>query len=222
MDPFFAYYALSISGIVVCVATIKSARAYLDCRVARRTLAAATPLMPTSEEGEVVRVTGVVRIAKTSIAAPLSGRSCVVARARIRSSQDSPFGIGGHPYETFAMVAFIVDAPQIGRVHVEGRYALLDVPSRSMSKRASVPGGREKLIAEHGIYETVRRALYFDETVVEPEMLVSVAGVLMKEAPEQPAAVETGYRESQPPAFVLQGTVAQPLAIGRAPGRGQT
>jgi hypothetical protein len=125
------------------------------------------------------------------------------------------FGIGAHPYETFAMVPFIVEVPLIGRVRVEGRYASLDVPSRSMSKRRSAPGSRERMLADHVLSEGPRTTLLFDESIIEPGTLVSVAGVLMKEASRQSDASERGYRDAGPPSFVLQGTVSQPLVIGR-------
>jgi hypothetical protein len=215
MDP-LASFALSISGLVASVATIRSARAYLDCRPARRALAAAPPLTPNVAEGELARVTGVVRTAETTIAAPLSARRCVVARARVRIMQQGLFGIGAQPYETFMMVPFIVEVPLVGHVRVEGRYASLDVPSRAIWKRNSTPGSRERMLADHVLSDGPRSTPLFDESIVEAGTLVSVAGVLMKEAARQPDANERGYRDSGPPSFVLQGTFEQPLVIGRA------
>lgn len=213
MHP-LASLILWVGGLVGGVAAIRSARAYLDRRPARRALAAAPPLTPTSAEGERVSVTGVVQVAETTIAAPLSGRLCVVARARVRIMQDGFLAGGGHPYETFAMVPFIVEVPDVGRVRVEGRYALLDVPSRAMSKRRSIPGSCERMLDEHYLSEGARSTPRFRESVVEPGMLVSVAGVLMKEA-GVPEPGERGYRDAGPPTFVLKGTVDHPLAIGR-------
>jgi hypothetical protein len=214
MDPIVSF-ALSISGLVASVMTIRSARAYLDCRPARRALAAAPPLAPASAEGELARVTGVVRTADNTIAAPLSARDCVVARARVRIMQHGFFGMGAQPYVTFAMVPFIVEVPLVGRVRVEGRYALLDVPSRAMSKRSSAPRSRERMLAEHVLSDGARSTPLFDESIVEPGTSVSVAGVLMKESLRQPDIGEKGYRDSGPPSFVLQGTVERPLVIGR-------
>ena len=214
MDP-LASVALSISGIVVCIVTIRSARSYVDCRVARRALAAAPPLVPSSAEGERARVTGVVRTAEKTIEAPLSARACVVARARVRIMQHGLFGLGAQPYVTFAMVPFIVEAPRLGRVRVEGRFAWLDVSSRAMSERKSAPGSRERMLEDHGLNEGARSIPLFDESIVEPGEVVSVVGVLMKEAPAVPDTGERGYRDSGQPTFVLQGTVEQPLAIGR-------
>lgn len=214
MDPLTSF-ALSISGLVVSVVSIRSARAYLDCRPARRALAAAPPLAPTSAEGEVARVTGAVRTAEKTIEAPLSARRCVVARARVRIMQHGIFGIGALPYETFAMVPFVVEVPALGLVRVEGRYALLDVPSRAISKGSSVPGSRERMLAEHVLSDSARSTPLFDESIVEPGTFVSAAGVLMKESPRQPDAGVRGYRDSGPPSFVLQGTFERPLAIGR-------
>lgn len=214
MDPTVSF-ALWIGGVVVGVMTIRSARTYFDRRPARRTLAAAPPLVPTSPEGEIARATGVVRATETTMPAPLSGRRCVVARARIRINRQGFLG-SGHPYETFAMVPFIVDVPLLGGVRVEGRYALLDLPARAMSKRTSTPGSRERMLADHILTESSRSSPSFDETIVEPGMVVSVAGVVMKEAARVPDAREQGYRDAGPPSFVLQGTVERPLAIGRS------
>lgn len=125
------------------------------------------------------------------------------------------FGIGAQPYETFMMVPFIVEAPLVGRVRVEGRYASLDIPSRAIRKRSSAPGSRERMLADHVLSDGPRSIPLFDESIVEPGALVSVAGVLMKEAPRQPDDGERGYRDSGPPSFVLQGTVERPLVIGR-------
>jgi hypothetical protein len=214
MDP-VASFALSIGGVVAGVMTVRSVRTYLDCRPARRALADAPPLVLTSAEGQIACATGIVRTAESTMTAPLSARQCVVARARIRIRQQGFLGIGARPYETFAMVPFIVDVPRVGHVRVEGRYALLDLPARAMSKRNSTPGSRERMLADHILSDTARSTPSFDESIVEPGMLVSVAGVLMKEAPRAPEAGEQGYRDSGPPSFVLQGTVDRPLAIGR-------
>ena len=211
MDPVVSF-ALSIGAVVAGVMTIRSARTYLECRPARRALAAAAPLAATSAEGEIACATGVVRTAETTMTAPLSASRCVVARARIRIGQQ---GFFTPPYETFAMVPFIVDVPRLGAVRVEGRYALLDLPARAMSKRNATPGSRERMLADHILNDSARTTPSFDESIVEPGMLVSVAGVVMKEAPRVPDTGEYGYRESGPPSFVLQGTVDRPLVIGR-------
>lgn len=113
------------------------------------------------------------------------------------------------------MVPFIVEVPPIGRVRVEGRYASLDVPARAVSKRSSTPASRERMLAEHALAEGPRSTPLFDESIVAPEALVSVAGVFMKDVSRQPSTGERGFRDPGPPMFVLQGTVERPLVIGR-------
>ena len=210
-----------VGVVVVTMVSVRFTRAYLDRRPARRALASAPPLAPTSAEGTFVCVTGIVRAGDATITAPLSARPCVVARARFRMKEGGFFGIGTHPYVTFAMVPFFVEVPLVGRIRVESRYASLDMRPRKMSKRRSAPGSRERMLADHLVTESARNSPSFDETIVEPGALVAVAGILMKNVPLQPDTAEKGYRDSVAPTFVLQGTVDQPvvIAVGEAHSR---
>lgn len=203
---------LSTGGVVGGVAGIRFLRGYFDRRPARRAIAKTPALSATSDDGTRVVVTGVVRAVETTTVAPLSGRSCVLARARVRIMQKGLFGIGTYPYETFAIAPFVVETEQFGNVRVESRYAVLDLPSRGVPARRCAPGARQRLLDEHSVHDGTRSTPLFDEAILESGTTVAVAGLLMKDAAPQPSIDETDYRADRV-ILVLRGTVDHPIAV---------
>ena len=58
-----------VGVVVVTMVSVRFTRAYLDRRPARRALASAPPLAPTSAEGTFVCVTGIVRAGDATVIA---------------------------------------------------------------------------------------------------------------------------------------------------------
>lgn len=192
---------------------IGAARKVIERRRARRELNEKSRLGTTSPEGELVRVTGVVEILDETVEAPLSGRACVVSRSRVLPIRKLT-SHAQRPKESFAIVPFIIDRGAEGRVLVEGTHALLDLAPLKLKRTKIDPQRRARFLAVHGlVMRDMSRAL-FDETIVEPGARISVAGLLMKDMPTEPAAEERGFRDSAPPNLRLAGNVEHPLVIG--------
>lgn len=204
---------LAVGLVMAGSAAIGATRKVLERRRARRELQSRPVLDPASGEGEVVRVTGVVRIAEGTIVAPISGRTCVVFRSR---ATDSMWSVRRAmlPKESFEMVPFIVERATGERVAIEGRHALLDLPNLKLPapRTADLRERRTLFMKMHGI-ET-RHTGVFEEVVVEEGMKITVAGLMMKDLAEEPPDGETGYRDEAPARLRLAGDVEHPLVIG--------
>lgn len=202
-----------ILAVIAGSAAIGAGRKLLERRRARRELREKAALNARSPEGEVLRVTGVVRMLDGTLTAPLSGRTCVVFRSRVQSGGKLT-SMAMRPREAIAMVPFIIDRGADGQVLVEGKHVLLDLAPLKMKRQAIEQRRREQFLVEQGFaLRELGRAL-FEETVVEPGARVSVAGLMMKDLPTEPAAEELGFRDATPPNLRLAGNVEHPLVIG--------
>lgn len=147
---------------------------------------------PRLADGEVVTVAGVVRALGPPIEAPLSGRSCVLHRSRIRVFTPKPLDRS----ET-AGVAFVVETKQ-GIVRIATDTTQLAMAPLTVVDRASP---RQLAFRQrHGIAVDVPVA--FDEIVVPPGAKVMVRGIVRAEPDEDPTA-ERGYRDNAPTALHL-------------------
>ena len=79
------FIGLGILAVAVGSAAIGGGRKLLERRRARRELRAKAPLDAHSPEGQVVRITGSVRVLDDTLTAPLSGLTCVVYRSCVQS-----------------------------------------------------------------------------------------------------------------------------------------
>lgn len=208
------FAAFGILAIAIGSAAIGAGRKILERRRARRELRTRPALAAGSPEGDVVRVTGVVQLVDDqTLEAPLSGLSCVVVRSRVRPTR-TPMDRARPPKETIAMVPFIIDRGEAGRVLVEGKHVLLDLPPLRMKRSSIEQRRREQFLIAHGFpLREVGRA-DFEETVVEAGARVSVAGLMMKDLPSEPVPDELGFRDATPPNLRIAGNVEHPLVIG--------
>ncbi len=188
--------------------------------------------MPNVVEGEIVRVTGVVRALDEKLVAPLSGTSCVVLRSRVSA------GLGFTRKarwwrETFAMVPFVIERAE-GNVSIEGEHALLDLPPLDLPRRFKLTEDqrrrRDAFLRSHQLPARNWWGEYFYfETVLVPGTTVSVAGLVMKDVAGDeldPAlapvvAGERGFRDGPPTSLRLAGNAEHPLVIGVAVDRKQ-
>ena len=208
----------TIVTVVVLTASLSSAavgagRRMLERRRARRQLRERPMLLPQTSEGTVVRVTGVVRALERTLIAPLSGATCVMVRSRVTVR-----GSVVQPLESFAMTPFVIERDE-GAVSIEGEHALLDLdPLPRVSKRAKTPEDhrrRQAFMLLHGYSHRRAAKAHFDETVLQPGMTVTVAGLMMKDVSDEPmAAGEQGFRDAGPVALRLAGDAGHPLVIG--------
>jgi hypothetical protein len=202
-----------IVAVAVGSAAVGVGRKIYERWSARRELRAKQPLDAGSPEGAVVRVTGVVRVLDETFLAPLSGRTCVVARSRV-SAGNGMTSRALRPKESITMVRFVIDRGAEGQVVIEGKHVLLDLaPLRIRSQKFERLRREQFLVAQAVPLRETGRAR-FEETIVEPGSRVSVAGLVMKDLPAEPVADELGFRETAPPNLRLAGNVEHPLVIG--------
>ena len=205
---------------------IGAGRRLLERRRAHRELVSKPALDASIAEGTVVRVTGVVRVLERTLEAPLSGATCVVVRSQVRAKG---FGLAAlRPKETVTMVPFLLEREGEGTVSIEGVHVLLDLKPLSLArphrKNETERARRQQFVLAHGFNtrQARRAAFAFWETIVEPGMTVSVAGLMMKDVGEPPpVGEELGFRDTAAPARRLAGNVEHPLVIGAPVDRKQ-
>ncbi len=208
-----AVVTITMLSVTAGSAAIGAARRILERRRARRELREKPLLQPQSTEGTVVRATGIVRVLDRTLIAPLSGIECVVVRSRVTTGRGAMA-----PSEVFAMVPFLLERAD-GTVSIEGAHALLDLdPIARVGKRAKSPADsarRDAFVLAQGVDRKRAARAIFAETVVEPGMTVTVAGLMMKDVIEAPVETdERGFREAGPVALRLAGNADHPLVIG--------
>lgn len=205
---------LAVGLVMAGSAAIGATRKVLERRRARRELSSRPPLEAATDEGNIVRVTGVVRVAEASLVAPISGKTCVVYRSRVTDSLWSVRRIM-LPKESFEMVPFVVERDNGERVAIEGKHALLDLPNTKLPspKTVELRERRTSFQKMHGIDSG--HSATFEEIVIEDGMKITVAGLMMKDlAVEAPTDGEAGYRDDIPATLRLAGDLDHPLVIG--------
>jgi hypothetical protein len=207
------FFGFGILTVFVGSAAIGAGRKLLERRRARRELREKQPLGAGSPEGEVVRITGVVRVHEDKLVAPLSGLPCVVARSRVTSGGKLT-ARAQKPKETIAMVTFIIDRGSEGRVVIEGKHVLLDLSPLDLKRDEIEESRRQDFLQLHGLPLREMSRAIFEETILEPGKRVSVAGLMMKDLPTEPVPEELGFRETAAPNLRLAGNVEHPLVIG--------
>ena len=215
-------FGLGVLVLVIGSAAVGAGRKLLERRRAHSELLARPVLDTGAAEGTVVRVTGVVRALDRTLEAPLSGARCVVVRSRVTAGGSRITRQALVPRESFAMVPFIIERPE-GNVSIEGEHALLDLPPvklPALRNLTSPERSRRELFLRSQGLRTDRRAL-FAETIVEPGMTVSIAGLMMKDLAADaiepviaPGAGERGFRDAPPTSLRLAGNADHPLVIG--------
>ena len=207
------FIGFGILAVAAGSAAIGAGRKIVERRRARRELRERPPLGVGSPEGVVVRVTGTVQVLDATLTAPLSARTCVVVRTRVQAGGKLT-SRAQRPKEEIAMTPFVIDRGAQGRVVIEGKHVLLDLPPLRMHRKDIDRGRRERFALAHGLsMREVSRAL-FEETIVEPGMRVSVADLMMKDPAAEPVSDELGFRDAPPTSQRLAGNVDHPLVIG--------
>lgn len=207
------FVAVGFITIAVGSAAIGAGRKILERRHARRELREKPVLGANSPEGVVVRATGIVQVLDQTLVGPLSGRTCVVVRSRV-SGGGKLTSRAQRPKEQIAMVPFVLDRGEAGRVVVEGKHVLLDLPPLRVRRKAFERSRREHFLISQGLTLRELGRAIFEETLVEPGMRVSVAGLVMKDLATEPAGDELGFRDAPPTNLRIAGNVEHPLVIG--------
>ncbi|MBA3454873.1 MAG: hypothetical protein H0T42_17425 [Deltaproteobacteria bacterium] len=172
------------------------------------------PLLSTdSAEGDHVRVTGVVRVLDDTLIAPLSGRTCVAYRARatVHTVRPGTYVLLPKP-DSFVLVPFLIEGTD-HVVLIDGDRAVFDLPLTKLTGSER----QQRFMTLHGYTSQLGVGASFREVVVEPGMVVTVAGVLMRDVALAPTVDESTFRAGPPPTLRLSGNREHPLAIGLAP-----
>jgi hypothetical protein len=210
------FVGLGIAIVALGSAAIGGARTVLERRRARRELAARPTLTSNVAEGEVVRVTGIVRVLDETLEAPLSGETCVVVRSRVVAGPNITRRAAA-PRESFRMVPFVLERPE-GRVSIEGEHALLDLPPLKLPPQRGLHSDerdrRERFLALHGLRPRTGGRALFSETLVAPGDHITIAGLVMKDPVPPSAEHELGFRDAAAPSLRLAGNRDHPLVIG--------
>jgi len=159
-------------------------------------------------EGELVTITGVVRAIGDGVVAPLTGRACVVYRARAQvfthTAVPAPLG---EPHEA-AHAPFTI-ATARGDIVVEA------VAELDGAREAIVTRSRERelaFLARHGFARDLHAATTFDELAIVPGATIKIRGVVQLER-DPGAADERGFRDDAPTIAKLVPVVGNPLTI---------
>ena len=159
-------------------------------------------------EGELVTITGVVRAVGDGVVAPLTGRACVVyrARARVFSNAAVPASLG-EPHEA-ASAPFVIATPR-GDIVVEA------TPALDGAREAIVERSRDRevaFLARHGFARDLHTGTTFDEVAIRPGATVKIRGVVQLER-DPGAAGERGFRDDAPMVARLVPVAGNPLVI---------
>jgi len=209
MEELIAWLAVAAAGAW---SGIRTLRGRLERRRARKELRALPALEAGTPDGAQVKVTGVVR-AIEPLTAPLSGRTCVVYRAR---AEVPTVGGANYPapiqkrFELLELSPFAIDRGTEGTVLVDGSHALLDLPAFT----DTVPELCEQFLVGRGLTVREASAARFEETIIEAGMTITVTGLLQHDVATEPSAAERDFRAEHAPALRLTGNVDHPLAIG--------
>jgi len=209
MEELIAWAAVAAAGVW---SGFRALRRRFERRRVQKELRALPALEAGTPDGAQVKVTGVVR-ALEPLTAPLSGRACVVFRARVEipttGGANYPASIQKR-FELLELSPFAIDRGTDGTVLVDGSHALLDVPVVT----DTVPELCEKFLVGRGLTVRDASAARFEEMIIEPGMTITVTGLLQHDVATAPSAAERGFRTEHAPTLRLTGNAEHPLAIG--------
>lgn len=180
--------AAAVGGLVA--AGVRSALFSRDATLRRALRGASRRSIRDVREGEIVKLTGVVRGLGPLVTAPLSRAPCVASSTKLEEPADGSWGERAHEVQA---VDFVVeDATGCARV-VTSHVELHAVHDREVSDAKEL----EALLARHGGSSrglVLNRDFRYREAVFEPGQRVSVLGVCRFEA-EPGEAAGSGYRD---------------------------
>ena len=171
-------------------------------------------LGPDTLEGDLARVTGIVRVAREVLIAPRSERDCVGWRIRFHLGGGGDLSGGGAgvagKFEASELRPFVIDRDGV-MIAIDGEACALSLPASQPILAAT--GDPWRAFCEERMLGARDMMRWIEEVIVEPDMRVTVAGILVRDP--QPPTDELGYREEQPARLRLTGTFDRPLLIGR-------
>ena len=163
-----------------------------------------------AHEGDLVRVTGIVRPLDEMLVAPLSGRQCIAYRARASGATR----IRGKQYSsgwqtTMQVRPFVVERDGgAGDIIVVGDHVMFGVHPESLRPRN--PDREAAFMVRHAIQAGRVRLV---EVVVEVGAHVSVGGTLVLVPRDEPPTGERGFRDLPATDQQLAGNRETPLVI---------
>jgi len=160
------------------------------------------------QEGERVELTGIARLVRDPVVAPLTGEPCVAhfSVARVFTQLDF-LGALIDAIEVFDVAPFMLDSP-------DGPVFVVDRPARVFLPRVDAYPDAEiavRFLHRRGLAEYAR-STFFEHAVIRPGTPVSVSGVITREAAP---ALEAGFRDASMRTR-LTGYGKHPLMLRRA------
>jgi hypothetical protein len=196
-------------GFALYKAVRSTVRASAERRRLDRELHSRPALTTGSVEGDVVRVTGIVRPID-SLIAPLSGRSCVMYRSRVDNA--NVFGTQTWDVRIASSITpFYLDREDGDPVRVDGQ-AIVELGGVPISD----PDRKRQFLLSQGVTRRERGWPRFEEVIVEAGMQVSIVGLMSIDDTQSPSPAERGFRDPQPSMVRLIGDPTHPLIIGPA------
>jgi len=166
-------------------------------------------------EGEVVTMTGTIRLLGEPLRAPLSGTPCALYRVVGRSASVSSPGLGTwHAAESLAVenvLARFALMTSHGEVLVDGEQIEITWPVRRVSPRRP----DRELAVRLRLGFTKTQAVSLKEVAIADGATVSVRGVLHRELATSSA--ERDFRDART-LLVLRGHPDHPLTVSRPTG----
>ena len=158
-------------------------------------------------EGELARVTGVVRAIDPPVTSLLAQRPCVAYRTRMPPKDVQSRALP----DAVALTRFAIDRGAASAVIVEATHALFDLDD------VALPDGIADRI-EHVRLMFGHKALAASaaESIVAVGATVTVAGILVFDPAADLGEGEHGFRDELDPAPRLTGDYDHPLLIGEA------
>lgn len=173
---------------------------------ARRRLREFAPLTTASPDGSHVSVTGVVRVIDETVIAPLSGRECVLFRARVvGQSRREANAIDTH--ELLVIKRFAVDAAA-QTIVIDGGHVLLDVAATKLP--ANNVDRELAFLARNALRPGRSR---FKEQLIAAGDRITIGGVLMRDIAVEPSRDERAFRDTTAPTLVLTASEQHPFVI---------
>lgn len=149
-------------------------------------------------DGEVITVTGMVRLVGEPLISPLSARRCVVYETFASLYEEPPATADDAPPPPRALVAQLADRAMVpfelltslGVILVDATEADLELSPTPVYPRR--PEREAKFLRERDRDERLIETTTFEEVTVDPESLVSVRGKAVVESPTRIRLVPEG------------------------------
>ena len=175
-------------------------------RRARKRVAKLAELTAATPDGDMARVTGVVRLVERELRSPATGTPCVAFAIRVYEPKvGDPGGFEpNQPFDCVELVPFAIECA-LGKVLVESQFAELVIPEQPRAQ-----GMHDEYWTDFCDARALSPVSTGVESFVKPGDTITVAGTIARRT-TTPGA-EAGFRES-PTQLCLIGDFDHPLLV---------